>query len=166
MKLCKQCSSEGPFAWRRGICTPCYNDNHAANRKVPGTSRDTYLAGEAKRAAATRAIRKATGLCMDCGVDTSSPRCDACMVVRNRLSTALAVARKRKCIELLGGCCKDCGLVSEYPAVYDFHHPDPNQKDFNIAKIITHKWEAVLAELMKCILLCANCHRIRHQVSK
>lgn len=40
----------------------------------------------------------------------------------------------------------------------DFHHRDPNQKDFGIGTGHTRAWEKVKAELDKCILVCRNCH--------
>jgi NAD-dependent dihydropyrimidine dehydrogenase PreA subunit len=67
---------------------------------------------------------------------------------------------KLKAIEYLGGHCADC--KNEFPPyVYDFHHLDPTIKDSNIARIMGRKWENIVSELDKCILLCANCHRIR-----
>lgn len=66
---------------------------------------------------------------------------------------------KLKAIEYLGGQCTDC--KTSYPQyVYDFHHIDPTIKDFGIARIM--QWENIILELDKCVLLCANCHRIRH----
>ena len=65
-------------------------------------------------------------------------------------------------VELLGGKCIDCNLVDD-PCVYDFHHLDPAQKDFAIStQGRCHSWEKIEAELKKCVLLCSNCHRKRH----
>jgi hypothetical protein len=44
---------------------------------------------------------------------------------------------------------------------YDFHHKDPNEKDFMISKQ-AKSFEAIKAELDKCELLCAVCHRFEH----
>lgn len=67
---------------------------------------------------------------------------------------------KLKAIAYLGGHCTDCG--NEFPPyVYDFHHLDPTIKDSTIAQIMGRKWENIVSELDKCVLLCANCHRIR-----
>lgn len=66
-------------------------------------------------------------------------------------------------VEYKGGKCHDCGLVSEWPQVYDFHHRDPSEKEFAFARNgHTRSWERNKAELDKCDMLCANCHRIRH----
>lgn len=45
----------------------------------------------------------------------------------------------------------------------DFHHRDPNEKDFNVSKIMRYKgMELMLKEIEKCDVLCANCHRDMH----
>jgi predicted HNH restriction endonuclease len=50
-----------------------------------------------------------------------------------------------------------------YQGGFDFHHLDPAEKDFSIAKVTKlHFGEAIFAELDKCALLCANCHREVH----
>jgi len=73
-------------------------------------------------------------------------------------------ARKRKAIALLGGKCSRCGgKYSRTPEVFDFHHIDPADKGKGIASILHGKnWQSVEIELKKCVLLCANCHRIAH----
>ena len=58
--------------------------------------------------------------------------------------------------------CSRCGFDKHFCAI-DFHHTDPYEKDFKIAQIIdTKPTTAKIAELDKCIPLCANCHRILH----
>src|SRR5208283_244592 len=42
--------------------------------------------------------------------------------------------QKLSAIEFLGGKCLDCGLQTTFISVYDFHHRDPNGKDFSIAR--------------------------------
>lgn len=69
---------------------------------------------------------------------------------------------KLKAISLMGGKCYDCQGVFP-PSVYDFHHLDPSEKDRNPSHILSKQnWEEVEKELSKCVLLCSNCHRIRH----
>ena len=67
---------------------------------------------------------------------------------------------KEQAVAYLGGKCTDCGLV-DHAVVYDFHHLDPEQKDFSIGKN-ARVFTSIQAELDKCILLCSNCHRKRH----
>jgi 5-methylcytosine-specific restriction endonuclease McrA len=75
-----------------------------------------------------------------------------------------AVAKRRRkiktlAIEYKGGKCQVCGY-DKYPGALDLHHMDYKDKDFGIAdKGYTRSWEKVKAELDKCVLVCANCHR-------
>ncbi|MBI2096766.1 MAG: HNH endonuclease [Candidatus Sungbacteria bacterium] len=75
-----------------------------------------------------------------------------------------AVAKRRKklkemAIEYKGGKCQICGY-KKYSGAFDLHHIDAKEKEFGIAaKGYTRSWKKVKAELDKCILVCANCHR-------
>ena len=69
--------------------------------------------------------------------------------------------RKVKAVEYMGGKCERCGY-DKYPDVLEFHHKDPSQKEANWNKIRLWEWSKVEAELNKCALLCANCHREVH----
>lgn len=68
---------------------------------------------------------------------------------------------KKEAVEYLGGECQKCRIRSVFYEIYDFHHLDPNEKDFSIGKQ-ARSFKSIKAELDKCILLCANCHRIEH----
>lgn len=70
--------------------------------------------------------------------------------------------RKQKLVELLGNRCSKCGCQFPFVA-YDFHHKDPTTKVFGIAEsMLNISMDELLTELVKCELLCANCHRIHH----
>jgi hypothetical protein len=62
---------------------------------------------------------------------------------------------------LFGGKCGVCGY-NRCSAALDFHHIDPSQKKFVLSQHLTRAMPALIAEAMKCELLCANCHRERH----
>jgi hypothetical protein len=68
---------------------------------------------------------------------------------------------KKKAVEYLGGKCYDCGGVF-HPAVYDFHHKNPNEKEEAPTDVLHKSWDKILLEIDKCELLCSNCHRLRH----
>lgn len=68
---------------------------------------------------------------------------------------------KIKAIEYKGGKCEKCGY-SKCGWSLDFHHTNPEEKDFSIAKNSTLSWDKVRKELDKCIMVCANCHREIH----
>lgn len=57
--------------------------------------------------------------------------------------------------------CADCGNV--FPAVcMDFHHL--GDKEDNISALVgVWSWDRLQTEIDKCDLLCACCHRIRHE---
>jgi hypothetical protein len=60
---------------------------------------------------------------------------------------------------------KGCSRCSEkHPATLDFHHIDLSTKEFTIGEARNRKLSEARfkAELAKCIVLCANCHRKEH----
>ena len=67
-------------------------------------------------------------------------------------------------IELVGGTwsCQDCGLTYPEMRWLDWHHLDPSIKERPISGLIERSTEVVLAEALKCKLLCPNCHRKAH----
>lgn len=74
--------------------------------------------------------------------------------------------RRRKVKELLvnykGGKCEICGYDKCLGAL-DFHHLDPNEKEFSISSSNIYKnIDKLKEEIDKCILVCANCHREIH----
>lgn len=56
--------------------------------------------------------------------------------------------------------CTKCG--ENHPACLDFHHKDPSTKEFSISKMASNSIERLKAEIAKCEVLCANCHRKEH----
>jgi len=58
--------------------------------------------------------------------------------------------------------CRRCGETD--PACLDFHHRDDTEKEMTISKMITHGFSKakLRAEMEKCDILCANCHRKEH----
>jgi len=60
--------------------------------------------------------------------------------------------------------CLKCGESRNW--LLDFHHKDPNQKDFQISQGERYGWEKVKKEIEKCIVLCSNCHRDFHYQEK
>ena len=67
---------------------------------------------------------------------------------------------KDAAVQAMGGSCMKCGGVFRR-SVFDFHHID--DKTGSPSKLIgTNSIEKIAEELSKCILLCANCHRMEH----
>jgi hypothetical protein len=58
--------------------------------------------------------------------------------------------------------CSICGY-SEHPSALDFHHVN-NDKEYSISTMVNQRYskQRILNEMKKCIVVCANCHRIIH----
>jgi len=58
--------------------------------------------------------------------------------------------------------CVDCG--QQHPATLHFHHRNSEDKVFNISDAVYKGFslDRIKKEISKCIVLCANCHAIRH----
>jgi hypothetical protein len=52
-----------------------------------------------------------------------------------------------------------CGEAN--PVVLEFHHVRGRKHDAVASLVRGHEWWTVEAEIAKCEVLCANCHRIR-----
>ena len=74
-------------------------------------------------------------------------------------------ALKYKAIVYLGGECEHCRIkaTGENNPIFDFHHLDKGEKDFNIGNNGTVTFSNIQKELDKCIVLCSNCHRMEHR---
>lgn len=86
-------------------------------------------------------------------------RCKKCVVEavdkRRKKLKEMAVAHK-------GGKCEHCGY-NKYIGALEFHHNDPNEKDFGISGTKqTASWNKIKKEVDKCTLLCSNCHKEEH----
>lgn len=66
--------------------------------------------------------------------------------------------RKAMLVGLAGGACVKCGYNRAVSAL-DFHHVDPVTKSFSLSHPNCKKLSAAIAEIKKCVLVCANCHR-------
>ena len=57
--------------------------------------------------------------------------------------------------------CTKCGF--NHPAALDFHHRNPVEKENIVSKLASDGcYAAAMEEVQKCIVLCANCHRVHH----
>lgn len=63
----------------------------------------------------------------------------------------------------MGGCCSKCGYKDNIAAL-DFHHVNPEEKDFQVdmRRLSNTSMDKLEKELDKCVVLCARCHREIH----
>ena len=83
--------------------------------------------------------------------------CAKCVIER---VTNAKKRQKQKLVDYKGGKCEICGYNKCIEAL-DFHHLNPNEKDFGLSKKYI-SFEKAKKEVDKCILVCANCHREIH----
>ena len=77
------------------------------------------------------------------------------------------IKKKIDAINYKGNKCVDCSLsYPEQPyVIFDFHHLNPLEKDVDWSKLRLKSDESIKKELDKCVILCSNCHRIRHHLN-
>lgn len=88
----------------------------------------------------------------------------------SQIRTKASQELKAKLVKQLGGKCVDCNQMPHIVAM-DFDHIDPKLKKYNVARLIQAAstgepvWvERLNEEILKCVLRCSNCHRIKtHQ---
>jgi len=73
--------------------------------------------------------------------------------------------RKYEYILSQGGKCEFCGYNKNIAAL-EFHHKNPNEKEFQIdlRRFSNCNIQKLEKELNKCMILCANCHREIHNL--
>lgn len=71
---------------------------------------------------------------------------------------------KKEVILSKGGECEICGFKynGENAVCFDFHHINPKEKKYNPSTALRLSKEERDEELSKCLLVCANCHRLIH----
>lgn len=70
--------------------------------------------------------------------------------------------KKRELVLYKGGQCEICGYDKiQYLRAFDFHHVNPNEKEFSISGI-SCSFEKIKKEVDKCQLLCCRCHMELH----
>jgi len=58
-------------------------------------------------------------------------------------------------------CCMICG--EKEIVCLDFHHLNPEDKDYSIGNLVVFSIERIIQEIAKCILVCKNCHAKIHK---
>lgn len=69
---------------------------------------------------------------------------------------------KVRALKHRGGCCSRCGY-KKYIGALEFHHRTPTSKECAWDKMCRWTWNRIVAEIDKCDILCANCHREVHE---
>ena len=95
--------------------------------------------------------------CYECSGDSTTLDNET----RKHQKTILRRSMKIQAIKLLGGRCKVCGYDRCVDAL-EFHHKDPQEKEFKLGSGNTMSWKEYKEEALKCKLVCSNCHKEIH----
>jgi hypothetical protein len=107
-------------------------------------------------------------------LEDEAVKCDLLCAICHRLRHLAAMAgrpgtpvvthrrrRKERAVFSMGAACYACERRGP-PVIFDFHHRDAKAKSFGVQDGNTRSWQRIAAELAKCVMLCANCHREVH----
>lgn len=95
---------------------------------------------------------------------------NASWYARNKVALNAAAAERKRAnklaaIRLKGGRCQDCDMDFDgWPSLAEFDHVQG--KVFTISDRGAQSFGTLIAELEKCELVCANCHRKRTAIRR
>jgi hypothetical protein len=156
------------------LCSNCHRITHAGERPEPARA-DAALpasdtAGRRPRLPAARRV------CRYCLVEQDESCFEVCKTLGGRVyrrhkcrACKRATQRRRKdrllaALEALKKTlrCTECGFGD--PRAFEFHHPEGKKKAFAVGDMVkdNRSLGAIEREIAKCVVLCANCHRIAH----
>jgi hypothetical protein len=148
---------------RGGRCEDCGYDGHPTaldlHHRDPSTKEFALGSSSASLARIRAEAEKCTLLCANChrlrhAQEDKTAKGGPVVDFRRRL--------KARAVAYMGGTCAGCG-DDGHQVIFEFHHRDPRLKDFGITSDgIPRRWEKIVPELAKCVMLCANCHREVH----
>ena len=87
---------------------------------------------------------------------------DYCLAKSHKRTTELFVSNTKRLNAYKAK--RGCRYCSENdPVALDMHHRDPKEKKHSISsRMGTAKWDKLMKEVVKCDVVCSNCHRKLH----
>ena len=165
MKICKKCGEKFPNALtiegkrrnfsHRIYCLKCSPWGYHNTKRIHGTS-TTDGFRVCPRCQKTKPISE---YYKRRNIEGTSSYCKPCSI-----NQSLERQRefKNKCLIFKGGKCEHCGY-NKFHGALEFHHIDPELKDFEIGRSKLWKFDdKIKNEINKCLLLCKNCHAEEH----
>lgn len=167
MKICENCKKqflpvtyyEGKRLWRRGrrVCFECVP--YKPSKKGPCFTRTRNTVDGKRQCRICEEFKDFSEFSPTNKFGALNSYCKNCAAQKKKYPKQRF---KQECIDYKGGQCSVCGY-DKCPAALEFHHRDPEQKDFSIRDIHTVLLtEDIKLELDKCDLLCSNCHKEIH----
>ena len=142
VKRCSSCKEDRPF----GAFSRCVSKPDGLNHRCKSCDRDRYLVW---RAAHQRPHRQ---IALPYAQHRNSSRAW-------RIRTCGPKQRFLHEYKTRSGCII-CGESDV--CCLDFHHIDPDEKSFMVSEYKNYSLRNIKNEVSKCVVLCANCHRVLH----
>ena len=159
MKICQKCGIKFKGQWNTNLCDICRKEY-----KICTSCNQIFKINEFRR--------KKDYYCKECFKKFHRNKEYSKNKYWNNIKEAKKERKKwrddhrKKVIELIefvkNNPCVDCGKQFE-PHLMDFHHREPNKKEFKIAEANESQLNKIQEEINKCDLLCVMCHRERHE---
>lgn len=187
-KICWSCREPkdfpSAFNAQGKTCLECHKNRERERRANNRASYNAYIRSRRKRKTNVETVPySASPSCADCGKPKEKPRgsayCTACAKKRDKKQKRThyernkqsviekAKAKRKSLLNFIRGIkkekqCAHCGC-RDYRCL-TFHHT--GEKNFEISEFADNgaSKAKILAEIEKCIVLCANCHMIEHFV--
>lgn len=166
MNTCQECDKKTDKRLARGLCTACYARLYRSTLQTEQSKKDAYeyrkqyrehnkdkIADYRKKnRQKARAYSRARKVSM--GLRKSRPRSAAYKL------KVLETYQRVNVYKLEKGCV-DCGY-KDNPVALDFDHLPEFEKKHNVSNLARSNAapETLWAEIAKCVVRCANCHRI------
>lgn len=162
MKKCKLCQKDLPNRivingqskniQNRKYCLDCspYGSHNTKKLKVPITQAKGKICSKCQQDKPIEKFYK--------NGKSINSKCKNCLISEQVLRWQ---RMKIDAILSKGGKCVRCGYDKNYAAL-EFHHRDPNIKEYSWIKVRLQNKETRQKELDKCDLLCSNCHAEIH----
>lgn len=84
-----------------------------------------------------------------------------CKKCNHEVKYSILKRRKIEILNIFGNKCSICGY-DKCKAALEFHHTNPNEKEFSLSNAKTTNLDKLMLEMNKCILVCSNCHKEIH----
>ena len=137
-------TGDSNFTFMIKVCNTCHQEKNITDFRKDKSQRDGYT----DRCKPCRRLYDKANYC--------KYRASATIRNTNRYHTSkneiIKYKESRGCLV-----CKETDHVC-----LEFHHLDPNKKDFTIGEQVMRNWKTILPEIEKCVVLCSNCHRKFH----
>lgn len=118
-------------------------------------------------------VNKESQYCCECNIQltpenaydrkTTNIYHSLCKTCHSKNSLNKRLKFKQKCVDYKGGNCIKCNYNKDLTAL-EFHHINPQEKEFEPSRMMNKSWETITTELDKCVLLCSNCHKEEHSI--